>query len=320
MQPPPSSCGTLADVPRIVVSADDDNFIRPLASANLADHVRRLGVRLEMRRHRQLDGDVPAHSHPIQAIRVFRRHGGRGNLRCVVGILEGAGVRQPESVEPDGSNQHADGTVRRRPGWAYERNWTVVPLSTYGTLKKTMRPRASAAWASSSSNAWTTRISAWMPRANRDAVPEAEHRDGVMRRLHDLGTFGSTHPPGNHRLLGVHIFQTVRLHFSHGPLDRAIESGCAAEPVADRICQYGEAAPGERVAHRLADQSCGRLAVRVEPRGSRIGGVPAEEDKEGDKEVVATSATRAVTKPRRIKTVGTRTVIPPRVSLPEPAV
>ena len=55
--------------------------------------------------------------------------------------------------------------------------------------------------------------------------------------------------------------------------DRAIERRRAAQPVADRVGENGEAMPGERAADRFANQARGRLAVRVEPvcRGTLAG-------------------------------------------------
>jgi hypothetical protein len=52
--------------------ADHDDFIRKLAAPDLADHVRRFGVGVEMRIHLQADDDlVLAVGHALQAIGVF---------------------------------------------------------------------------------------------------------------------------------------------------------------------------------------------------------------------------------------------------------
>ena len=72
-----------ADVPRVEVAADDDDFVRLLASADLADDVGRLGVGLEVRLHLQPHDDpAAAIRHALQPIGVLgRNRRGRNLLR-----------------------------------------------------------------------------------------------------------------------------------------------------------------------------------------------------------------------------------------------
>src|SRR5205814_8573996 len=64
--------GAGADVPRVEVAADDDDLLGLLASADLADNVRRRNVWLEMRLHRQTHDDaIAAVGHALQTIGVL---------------------------------------------------------------------------------------------------------------------------------------------------------------------------------------------------------------------------------------------------------
>src|SRR6185295_6771987 len=106
--------GAGADVPRIQVAADDDDLLGPLASADLADDVRRRRVGLEVRLHLQPDDDAAAAiGHALQAIGVLGADRRGGNLRRVAGVAEGAGVRRPQSARTDRAHQYRDGAVAR---------------------------------------------------------------------------------------------------------------------------------------------------------------------------------------------------------------
>ena len=73
---------TRADVPRIEVAADDDDLVRPLAAADLADHVRRFHVAFHVRVHAEVHDDgTAAFGHPLQPIGIFGGDCGGGDLR-----------------------------------------------------------------------------------------------------------------------------------------------------------------------------------------------------------------------------------------------
>ena len=76
-----------ADVPGVEVAADDDDFVRQLAAAELADHVGRVGVGQEVRLHRRASGARRAAiAHALQPRGILGRHRGGGNLRLPVGV------------------------------------------------------------------------------------------------------------------------------------------------------------------------------------------------------------------------------------------
>ena len=56
-----------ADVPRVEMAADDDDFVRLLAAADFADDVRRFRVGVEMRLHLQPDDDACCRGRPCAA-------------------------------------------------------------------------------------------------------------------------------------------------------------------------------------------------------------------------------------------------------------
>ena len=71
-------CRAGADVPGIEVAADDDDFVGPLAAADLADDVRRVGIGQELGLHLQADADLRAAVlHALQALGVLDRDRGR---------------------------------------------------------------------------------------------------------------------------------------------------------------------------------------------------------------------------------------------------
>ena len=103
-----------ADVPRIEVSADDHDFVGPLAAAKLADDVRGQRFGLEVRFHLQAHDDVAALGEALQAIGVLGGDRRRGNVRRVWGVLQAARVREAEPVGSDGAHQHRHRAVAGR--------------------------------------------------------------------------------------------------------------------------------------------------------------------------------------------------------------
>ena len=77
------------------MAADHDDLDGLLASANLADDVRRLDVALDVRFHLQAHDDAGAAiGDPLQTIRVLGGDGCRWNLRHVAGVLKRPSVRR----------------------------------------------------------------------------------------------------------------------------------------------------------------------------------------------------------------------------------
>ena len=103
-----------ADVPRIEVAADDDDFFRALAAANLGDDVRGVRVGEKPRVHFQAQRDLRAAVlHALESIGVLGGDGGRGDLRLAVSVAQGARVRCPQPRRSDGSHQRGDGALAR---------------------------------------------------------------------------------------------------------------------------------------------------------------------------------------------------------------
>ena len=180
------------------MAADDDDFVRLLASANLADDVGRHRRRPRNAPPSSADDDpVAAVGHALQAVGVLEAMAAAGILGAPVGVLQRAGVRQAQSVRADRTNEHArprraaPRATPRRCGSGRSRRSSVN-----GTLNSTMRPRAAPACASSSSKLCTTRLGLHALRRRRDAAAESQHRDLVARRLDDLGALVPAHPLG----------------------------------------------------------------------------------------------------------------------------
>ena len=120
-----------ADVPRVEVAADDDDFVGFFASANLADDVGRLGVGVEMRLHLQPDDDrVAAVGHALQPVGVFGRDGRCRDLRRVSRVLQRAGVRRAQAGGPTDRTSTRDraepappATARPSGSAPFRRNW-----------------------------------------------------------------------------------------------------------------------------------------------------------------------------------------------------
>ena len=73
------------------MAADDDDFVWPLAPADFADDVRRVGIGKELRLHLQAEPDRrAAFCHALETFGVFGRDRGRGNLRLPVGVAKRA--------------------------------------------------------------------------------------------------------------------------------------------------------------------------------------------------------------------------------------
>ena len=105
-----------ADVPRIEVTAHDDDLIRPFPAADLADDVGGIGIGQELGLHLQADANLRAAVlHPLQALGVLDRDGGAGNLRHAFGVAQSAGVRRAQARRTDGADERRDGAKFRRP-------------------------------------------------------------------------------------------------------------------------------------------------------------------------------------------------------------
>jgi len=82
----------------------------------------------------------------------------------------------------------------------------------------------------------------------------------------------------------MHVLQAVALHFSERPLNGLVELRRAAEPVANRVGEHGQPAPGEGVAGRFGYQPRRRRAIRIQPRRRAVGlnAIAGDDHRRGD--------------------------------------
>src|SRR6185295_18552109 len=87
------------DVPRVEVTADDDDFLGTFAPADLGDDIGGLDVRLDVPLHPQPhDYAIAAGGHAIEGVGVFAADRGGRNARRAGLVLDRAGVREAQSV------------------------------------------------------------------------------------------------------------------------------------------------------------------------------------------------------------------------------
>ena len=103
-------------------------------------------------------------------------------------------------------------------------------------------------------------------RRRADRTAKTQDRQRMPRRADDLGALAAAHPARHHHRLGAHVLEAVALHRLGGPGDRAFEILGSAQPVAVRVGQLRQAAPGEVVGGRRVDQTGARVAIGIEPR------------------------------------------------------
>ena len=106
-------------------------------------------------------------------------------------------------------------------------------------------------------------------RRSADAVAQAQHRDFRMSRLDDLGALAAAHPVRNHHPFGMHVFETVALHFLGGPADRRIQLRRSTEAMAEKVGHQRQALPRCVIGGGSGNQAVGGLAIVADPvRGS----------------------------------------------------
>ena len=88
----------------------------------------------------------------------------------------------------------------------------------------------------------------------------------MPRRADNLGALAPANPSRHHHRLGAHVLEAVALHRVGGPRDGAFEILGSAQPVAVRVGQLRQAAPGEVVGGGRVNQSGARVAIGIEPR------------------------------------------------------
>src|SRR6185437_13419849 len=85
----------LAHIPRIQVSAKQDDFLRLLRTLDLSDNVCRLGVGQKFGFHfKPQRRPLTAIIHSLQQLRAFDRNRSGGNFRLLLVISHGASVRR----------------------------------------------------------------------------------------------------------------------------------------------------------------------------------------------------------------------------------
>ena len=88
------------------MSADDYDFVRPLAARDFADHIGRIGVGQHVRFHLQMRHHRIARVHQaLDQQRVFDGDGGGWDLRKTFGVFERAGVRRLQAEGSDRAHQ-----------------------------------------------------------------------------------------------------------------------------------------------------------------------------------------------------------------------
>ena len=88
---------------------------------------------------------------------------------------------------------------------------------------------------------------------------------GVPARRDDLRAFLTAHPVRHLDRFGAHVLQAVLLHLLDGPLDGVLERLRSAEPIAERVAEVGEPLPGGSTTQRLADETCRRFTIHIQP-------------------------------------------------------
>jgi len=100
-----------SDVPRVEVAAHDNYLFRLDAPAHLRNDVGGIGVRPHLGRHRESDARMLApRAHASEPCGVLRRDGRGRDPRYALAIREHPGVRRPEPVEADRSDEHRQRT------------------------------------------------------------------------------------------------------------------------------------------------------------------------------------------------------------------
>ena len=91
------------------MAAHDDDLVGQLASTDLSDQVEGVGVGKEPGLHPQPQAHpCAAVVHPLKAVGILRGHRGGRDLRLVVRVPKGSGMRGPQARRADGPCQSGD--------------------------------------------------------------------------------------------------------------------------------------------------------------------------------------------------------------------
>ena len=243
--------GSCTDVPGIDVAAEDDDFVRQFASADLADDVEGVGVGEHPRFHREPepDGRAPCH-HPLEPIGVLSgrrlaRLGGRavGDRRVVVGSSRVGRAKAGRADRPDKSR---DGAERRRTGRAGGAVADRFSVGGEGDVEEhhlALDPVSGGVELLEAANDQQLSLDALRRRA--DAAAETEQDESALTWRDDLEALLAAHPVRHfHRFL-ADVLQAVLLHLLDGPVDRIFERARSAQPVSERVAELRESLPCE---------------------------------------------------------------------------
>lgn len=216
-----------AHVPRVEMTADDDDFVGPLPPADFADHVRRVRVGFEVRLHLEVDANrVAAIRHALEARSIFGGDGGRRDCGLPFNVREGAGVRRPKTRGPDRTHEHGDPAKCRDPRRSCRAVTDGLAVIREGNVEED-----DAAFDAIFAGVEVVKavededlgFDAVGRRA--DAVAETEDDQRLRCRRHDLQALAAAHPMRHLHRFGVHVLEAVAFHLLDGPADGGVEVG-----------------------------------------------------------------------------------------------
>ena len=253
----------LAHVPRINVAAEHDDLVRLLSALEVGDDVARRRIGEQLRAHHELDAHgQPARLQPVQHPGILHRDRGGGNLRHRRVVAQPTGVRARDAERPDRTQQHrhrarlggrtrTERAVLHRRAVVGERHVEQHDLALHvgGALLQFVEARDHDDWSRDAA------------RRRTHAAAQAEHPEWGAPRFDQLGRLGAAHPVRHHHRLGVHIVEAVLPELRLKPVDRPLERGRTAQPVAVRVHELGQSNEAGRVGQRAVDELVGRGAV-----------------------------------------------------------
>ena len=220
------------DVPRVDVGAEQDDLLRQLAAAQLADDVCARRVRQRPRPERQRDLDRPAARQACQEVRVLDGHRRGGNLAYSGLVAQRAGVRRAQADRRHRADEGGDGPaagrlrrgvqarlhalgvarrvvllVVRRQAMVDEGDPAIEPLPARAQLVQALERRDRCAQGA----------------ACADAAAETEQRQRPIDGPHDAPPFGPAHPVRHPHRLEADGVEAVLAHAVRRPRDRVRE-------------------------------------------------------------------------------------------------
>ncbi len=246
----------------------DDDLVGPFASAQLRDDVGRVGVRFEMRVHLQAHAQaLTAGRQARESLRVFGRDRRRGNLRDAGAIRQHARMRRAQAVRAHRAHQHRDRAVLRRLRRAVGAIGDRLSVATIrGVEQHDAAAGLGAAAFEFGEAADDEQVGLDAVARRADAHAEAEHRDAMGARRHQVERLGAADPLRDLHRVGPHLVEPVRFHRRHRPRDGVLEGLRAAEAMAERVGQQRQAIPRELVGCGRGNHPRDRLPIRVDKR------------------------------------------------------